>query len=290
MGISECFSNLLNRIQPTQPEYNSLIQHVNTIKIRIESSFNLKKYNIVGSYSRGTAIRNQSDIDLFVVLARDDIRRGGYYVGSNTVLNNLKTDLSERYQNTIMGRDGQAITVSFSSGQVDVVPAVFDQMIDNAPVYLIPDGKNDWMKTCPYKHDKYIKESHLTSGNKFKYVIQLLKYWRECRTPRVPIASFHIELLFAYVGTFNGIKSYSQCFTDALKLLNQRKCRAIQDPLQISGLVSAASSESQIERACQVVAHSLEKAESAIYYECNHDLESAKYYWNMVFNGEFPSR
>jgi signal transduction histidine kinase len=42
---------------------------------------------------------------------------------------------------------------------------------------------------------KYIREADVRSGGKLRHVAQLMKHWRECRSPRVPLSSFHIEML-----------------------------------------------------------------------------------------------
>src|SRR6266487_566121 len=89
------------------------------------------------------------------------------------------------YPTTPVERDVQAVVVPFSQGaSVDVVPAVFDQMLNGKlPLYLIPDGDRDWMPTCPELHANYIRQADAKSGGKLKRVAQLLKYWRECRSP-----------------------------------------------------------------------------------------------------------
>src|SRR5258705_202752 len=65
------------------------------------------------------------------------------------------------------------------------------------PVYSIPDGAGSWMQTSPTLYDSYIQAANRESGGKLLQVAQLMKFWRECRDPRIPLSSFHIEMVLA---------------------------------------------------------------------------------------------
>jgi hypothetical protein len=52
--ISESFGMLLDRITPLQSELEAAQQHAGTIRTRIDAAFTLKKWMVVGSFSRGT--------------------------------------------------------------------------------------------------------------------------------------------------------------------------------------------------------------------------------------------
>lgn len=57
-----------------------------------------------------------------------------------------------------------------------------------------------------------------------------MKFWRQCRTPGVPLSSFHIEMLLATSGICDGPKGYAACITELLQLLAQRECQGFRDP------------------------------------------------------------
>ena len=152
MKILNSFKTLLYRISPLPSELEHAKGHAATIKSRIGSSFNLKSFIVVGSHSRETAIRHYSDVDYFAVLSRDDARWGYGYVSSSTLLNNIRADLADRFWQTDIARDGQAVVVNFRGGgyPVDVVPAIFWDMKERKwPIYQIPDGNGGWMVTSP---------------------------------------------------------------------------------------------------------------------------------------------
>lgn len=75
--------------------------------------------------------------------------------------------------------------------------------------------------TCPSLYDDYITRANRESGGKLAHVAQLMKFWRECRAPRIPLSSFHIEMVLASEQVCKETKPYSQC--DAVKTHKQRQ-------------------------------------------------------------------
>ena len=290
MTISISFTTLIDRIQPTQVEIQNALQHAKQIKARLEQSYQLRNLFPAGSFPRQTNIRRSSDIDLFAVFARDDMRWGDRYVQSSTALDNLRRDLEARYPSSRVYRDVHAIVVSFSDAvSVDVVPATFDGMAQTGrPIYKMPDGQGGWMQVGPELHARYIKEADEKSGGKLKRVAQLMKFWRECRSPKVPLSSFHIEMLLAHYGICVGIKSYADCITETLQTLAERQCHALQDPLGIAGNIGATRSFLQGETALKSILYSRDHAKEAVYAERHGNLKEAKRQWDIVFNGQFP--
>lgn len=290
MSVSGSFSKLIDRIQPTQVEIQNAVQHAKQIKTRLEQSYNLRKLFSAGSFPRQTYIHSSSDIDLFAVFARDDMRWGDSYVRSSTALDNLRRDLEARYPASTVYRDVHAVVVSFSDGvEVDVVPAAFHGMTaKNWPIYKMPDGVGNWMQTSPELHTKYIEEADGKSGGKLRRTAQLMKFWRACRTPMVPLSSFHIEMLLASSRICEGAKSYADCVTELLQLLAQRECQAFRDPLQITGNIGATRSFQQRETALRSIVYSRDQAKDALYAERHGNAQEAKRRWDTVFNGQFP--
>ena len=289
MSISQSFFDLIDQIQPTTSQVNSAKQHLSTIQTRLKSVFELSSCRVTGSFSRGSSISGFSDVDLVAVFRKAQFTRAGSIISSNQVLDNVRRQLLARYPNTPLGRDGMAITISFSSGQiVDVVPALFDSMYEQKwPIYLIPDGNGDWMHSSPSLYDAYICQSNKKSGGKLKYVTQLIKFWRECRNPRIPLSSFHIEMVLASEGICTIGKTYADCLYDLLRSIAERDCRPIRDPYRISGNISAVKTANQLERASNSVSHSRDHAYLALVAESDRIAE-ARRQWNIVFNGYFP--
>lgn len=290
MNISESFQLLISRIQPLETELQAARQHLATIRTRLETEFEVSKCFPIGSFARGTSIRGFSDTDLLAVFRKTVFTWGDNLINSDTALEKVRVALAERYPNSDVYKDGIAIAVSFSDGRhVDVVPGVFDSMFkEKWPVYLIPDGSGIWMQTSPSLYDAYLSDANTASGGKMIYVAQLMKFWRECREPRIPLSSFHIEMVLAYEEVCKGVKSYADCMLEILRSLARRECRAMRDPYGIAGNIPAVKTASQRERALASVTNSRDHAESAVSADLRSDLAEARRQWDIVFNTKFP--
>jgi hypothetical protein len=286
MHIRVAFLKLLARISPTTADRESLERHIAAIRVRLRMGFKLRNFFLVGSASRGTFIRVASDADVFAVIARDDARWGKHYVGSDTVLDNFRDHLKGRFRNTPIGRDVQAVVVPFSDVSIDVVPAFFYKAGANGwPIFAMPDGSGNWMYSSPLRHNTYIRKADNACGGKIRRTAQLLKFWRECRSPRIPISSFHIEMLLAAANVCSGVKSYPQCVYEVLQLLAQRECRGFADPIEISGIIRATQSEPQRTLALASIRDSRFHAELGLRAERLGEMKEAIRQWDIVFNG-----
>lgn len=289
MSVTSSFKTLIERLEPLASETKALEGHFTTICTRLKSNFGVSQCLKVGSYSRGTMIRGRSDGDLFVVLTREEVRWGGDWMSSNTVLEKFRRDLKDRFPRSEVYKDVHSIVVGFGSGQVDVVPAFYwDRLPDGWPLYYMPDGSGGWMKSSPGRHNKHLKDADVRSRGQMKNIARLIKFWRECRTPRVPISSFHIEMLLAAEGIGVGVVSYADAVRQTLRLLASRECKGMHDPLKISGTIPCVKTEAQRPTTLATIRHSRNKANEAQAWEGVSEAEAVRY-WKMVFNGNFPS-
>jgi len=290
MTINESFFELIRRVQPLDTELQAARQHLAAIRTRLETEFDVSKCFTIGSFARDTSIHGFSDTDLMAVFRKTVFTWGDSLINSDTALEKVRQALAERYPNSDVYKDGIAIAVSFSDGQhVDVVPGVFGSMYQEKwPVYLIPDNVGGWMQTCPSLYDAYLAGANKESGSKLIYVAQLMKFWRECREPRIPLSSFHIEMVLAYEEVCKGVKSYADCMLEILRSVARRECRAMRDPYGIAGNIPAVKTASQRERALASVTNSRDHAESAVTADSRGDIQEARRQWDIVFNGSFP--
>jgi hypothetical protein len=289
-AVRERFQRVLQRLDYSQAEQAKLELHRSTVRRRLLATFSANRILPIGSAQRETAIPQSSDIDLLLILQVKEVNWGGERERSSTVLDNVRKTLQARYRNTSIGRDGQAVAVDFCDGErpIEVVPGIFLGLKDGAPRYLIPAGDGGWIPTSPESHNKFIALANARSGGKLRSVAKLAKYWRWCRTPEVPLSSFHTELLLAQNAVCVGAKSHGQCLYELLKLLSERQCRGLQDPCGISGLIPAASTEAKRERAISTVNDSMLHAARALAAERIGRTDDAIFQWGCVFNGCFP--
>jgi len=278
---------LIEKAQPRPIEMKRVLSHSDTVKRRLNKSFDLKRFVKFGSHSRETAIRGYSDMDYIAVLARNNAKWGGNIVNSSTVLKKVRDDLDDRFTHTLVKRDMQAVVVNFGNGQhsMDVVPAIFSRFHCSRPVYWIPDGSDGWIETCPEAHNKFFLDSQKKYGARLSKLLQLLKWWKFSRSEPIPISSFHLDLLLASSDVVKGIKPYTRCLHDAFQLLVERDCRGLRDPVGIAGIISAADTQAKLEKVYTAAEYALQHAKAAIQAEAWKDFEEANRQWSIVFNG-----
>lgn len=287
---SNLFKQLVADLMPTLKDRLAMAQHVSSIRTRLTASFELKRFFLIGSQSRNTSISGLSDYDYIAVFPKTYSMWGNTRKSSATFLKNIRDDLAERFWNTDVSKNGQAIVVPFSNGDrvFDVVPAIFGELNQfKRPTFWIADGAGGWIETSPEAHDAYIEEADRMSGHKLKNVARLFKFWRFSRAQPVYLSSFHTELLLADSEICTGIKTYGQCLLELMKLLSKRECRALQDPLGISGWVYAGRTLPQIENALGMLELAIRHGEKAQEAARIGKHQQAIHQWNITFNGAF---
>ena len=151
--------------------------HLDAVRTRLLDSFDVARVLRIGSQTRGTAIRSYSDLDLLVVLRRNEAKWGKRIVSSHTLLARVKEDLQARFSHTDIRSDQQAAVISFSQGQqsLDVVPALFGDFSGNRPVYSIPDGDGGWLETSPEAHNRLFQGANSRSRSKLAGLCRLIR-------------------------------------------------------------------------------------------------------------------
>ena len=283
------FTQLLRKIQPTSPELKKARAHTTSCKKRLQKSFDLKKFQLIGSHARKTAIKSYSDLDFLALIAKNDAKWGGNIISSTTFLTKVSQDLNDRFVQTDIRKDGQAVVVSFGGGQnsLDIVPAVFHKFHDRKPIFLIPDGAGNWLETSPAAHNSYINTENRRSVEKLKKLGQLIRFWKHTRASSIPISSFYIDLLLARTGICLGAKTYPQMLYEFFKLMYDRKCRGLRDPVGIAGNVYAVQTTAKGNKLLSAIDNSLDHAGKAIIAEHHKNFIEANRQWNIVFNNNF---
>lgn len=290
--IASSFARILSQTALTDVDHAAYKTHQDRVERSLRGAFEVSKVEPIGSYARGSAIRGRSDLDLLAVIRKESMSWGGSIISSSRLLTNVRAALRKTFPTTELGRDGQAVVVAFADGRsIDVVPGRWEGPISATngwPLYRIPDGGDGWLLTAPSYHGKYIGDGDDAAGGKLKSVVRILKYWKGSRSPELPLSAFHLELLFAQMGTCNGAKTLASCVADTFVLLDQRGCRALQDPCGISGLIQAAATDAKRERLLTNVRMSSAWAQDAVFKESLGLYAEARKSWDSVFNGSFP--
>ncbi|MEE1273443.1 MAG: hypothetical protein UHI81_02960 [Olegusella sp.] len=106
---------------------------------------------VVGSIGRGTAVAGASDVDLLFDLPKDEYQRYDDYDGNGqtALLQDVKGVLEERYPQTEMRGDGQAVVIEFKNPKItiELVPAFLQT--DGSYKYPDTHSGGSWKKTDP---------------------------------------------------------------------------------------------------------------------------------------------
>ena len=294
MTVGAQFNKLLSRVTPSLYDLQTYGRHEETVKRRLSTVFQANNVVRIGSYSRGSSIRLFSDIDLMLVLERQEVRPRQQWKTSTSVLNRVRNELLFRYPRTTVVRDGEAVVVRFGANQhpIEIVPAFYWEHggAKNYPIFGIPDGDGWWTRTSPQAHNKFINDANLRSGAKLKKVARLIRYWRQGWQVPVPLSGFYVETLLARDGICNGAKSYAQCVNDLLATLANNECASLIDPMGVTEYIDVANTEEKRRRTQVAVSTSAKRAYRALIAEFRGDIDEATRLWDLVFNGRFPRR
>lgn len=290
MSTAAAFKSIIHGTGLTAADEGAYETHRVQVQRCLQASFDVAQVLTIGSYARGSAIRQSSDLDLLVLLRRSEVRWGRSPKSSRTTLGAVRDALLSRFPWTSMRRDKQAVVVDFSDKRrIDVVPSWWAAPRDDGwPTYGIPDGEGGWMATSPKRHAKYITDADARSGGKLKHVARILKYWRISRTVPIPISSFYVELLMASAGLCSVGAAYGECFASLLASLHEIGCEPIKDPLGVSEGVEACTTEAKLGSAVHAVAAAADRALRAVEAEERGRMREALRLWDLVFNRTFP--
>ena len=277
---------LVHSLKPLDSEVSAANSHVATIRRRLESRLGVKRVVVIGSHARRTAVRHFSDVDVMAILPRTEARWGGALVSPGTFLTKIGDQLRDRFVQTKVRTDGQAVVVHFGSSTqaVDVVPAVFLGFEAGRPVYRIPDSSGRWIETSPARHQRLFEVSSERSGGKLKGIAQLIRAWKYGRDPAIPLSSFYADLLLCKTDVASGVSSYGECLHAFFSHLARTDANGLRDPEGVAGIVAVAASPAARDRVKTAAKFARGHAEAALRAEAAGDFVEAVRQWEIVFN------
>ena len=297
MPISRRFSILIERITPSSTEISAYSTHLKTVGNAVEAALEINRTERIGSFSRDSAVKGVSDLDLMVVLSSNERKWGKSITSSTTILNKIRDALKYRFNATNIRNSESAVVLSFAGGRrsVDVVPAFFQRPYrgsatgyTNYPIFTISDGAGGWLETSPQIHGAALSHEDERSGHKLKRAAMLAKYWAALRT-NVKLHSFHTEVLIASTQISIGPRPYAAILHDLFKQIADRGGQGIRDPLGISGVIPSSSGLASSERLAEAATAALGHSARALRAEADGDTLEAIRQWKLVFAGYFPS-
>ena len=286
------FDAFINKLQPLSSEHLKAISHNNSVEACLRNNFECNRFFETGSFGNGTSIRHYSDTDYFAVIPDERLWEDSSY--------SLKK-VKESLQATFISTEGIAVNCpavkipfgNYASETMEVTPCskagTVETHLSNYFRYEIPDCNGGWMYSSPKAHNEYVKsQNDRFTDNKVKKLIQLVKAWKFYND--VPISSFYLELrVTKYVEIEETIIFDVDLQRIFVNLLNHSLAN-IQDPMKVSGLIPASKTENFRQEALSKLNTAAMRADKAIAAKDKGNIDDAFYWWNMLFNKEFPAR
>ena len=283
--IDEGFRDFVAKLTPSSGETAAAKKHRQSIEQCIRANFGLNRYWRTGSFGNGTSISGHSDVDYMASIPRDKLKQN-----STTSLTDLRNALAARFPNTGVRTACPAVVVPFGTAAketTEVTPADCVATSGDYPIYDIPDCDGDWMKSSPDAHNSYVREIDQSLSNKLKPLVRFIKAWKYYRD--VPVSSFYLELRVAKYASGESRILYATDVERVFRELQRIGLAKIQDPMGVSGRVSPCRTESQLTDAKSKLATAVSRASKAREAEKSGKIKDAFYWWNLLFDGKFPS-
>lgn len=283
--VSQGFEDFHRRLVPSATESEAAKNHRASIEACLKSNFGLLRFFRSGSFGNGTNIRNYSDVDYFASLPAESVN-----TVSTKTLNEVASVLRKRFPATYGIRvDAPAVIVPFgfdASETTEVIPARL--VYSGGPfVYHIADGSGGWRRSSPEAQNDYIRSVSEKVGGKAKPLVRFLKAWKYYQS--VPVSSFYLELVTAKHAAGASPIVYAWDVRDVLQKLSDSGLATVDDPAGQSGKVRACRTESLRTEALSKVRTALNRTVLARKDEENDDIGGAFAWWNMLYDGKFPS-
>ena len=283
--VDEGFRDFLGKLTPSSGETAAAKKHRRSIEQCIRARFGLNRFWRTGSFGNGTSISGYSDVDYMASIPSETLK-----ANSTTSLTELRNALAARFPNTGVRSACPAVVVPFGPDwkeTTEVTPADCVATSGDYVVYNIPDCDGGWMKSSPDAHNSYVRGIDKSLSNKVKPLVRFIKAWKYFRD--VPVSSFYIELRVAKYASGESLILYAIDVERVFRELQRIGLAKIQDPMGVSGYVSPSRTEAQLNDAKSKLATAASRAGKAKAAEQSGNIKGAFYWWNLVFDGKFPS-
>lgn len=283
--IDEGFRDFLIKLTPSTTESQAAKNHRASIEACLKNNFGLSRFVRIGSFGNGTSISGYSDVDYLACLPTDQLTEVSTYS-----LTKVRNALDTRFPNTGVRVSCPAITVPFGATKAEtteIVPADFVRESNSYKIYDIADCAGGWMKASPDAHNAYVRGPDEKLGGKVKPLIRFIKAWKYYR--EVPISSFYLELRVAKYASGENSIIYDYDVRNVLKLLLDCQLANMQDPLAVSGYISACKSEASREDALSKLQTAFTRAEKAREAASKGNISDSFNWWRLLYNDQFPT-
>jgi SMODS domain-containing protein len=283
--LDEAFRTFHRWLTPTASETAAAKRHRASIEACLKANFEITRFFRTGSFGNGTSIRGYSDVDYFASIPNRHLTQN-----SDSTLKKVWRALDDRFPNTGVGIRTPVVLVPFgdnNSESTDVVPAEYLGTNDDGyMIYDIADRSGGWMQTSPDAHTAYVSNINSDLSGKLKPLIRFVKAWKYYK--KVPLYSFYLEMKVARYASGESSIIYPIDLKRIFRMFANEELAAMQDPTGVSGYIYPCFSETMKDDALSKIDTALTRAEKACEAEDDDEIEDAFYWWDLLFDYEFP--
>ena len=282
--VTQGFDKLRQNLEITGLQEATVSTRQRNVREATEAEVTVLDSFLTGSYKRNTMIAplSAADVDIFIVLDP------GYYNpnGAAALLDRVKAVLRKTYTRTPeISRSGQAVTITFTDFQVDVVPAFRRQ----GGGFLIPNARShQWIATDPKEHVRLWSEANAARNGDLVPLIKMIKQWN--RSHSSLLRSFHLETLILNVLTNVKISDFPSGARYVLDKVHAAVQQAVADPAGYSGDLGAyLDTPLKITEVCTRLNTACQRAREAEHLEAQGRTDLAFEKWQLIFGDKFPA-
>jgi hypothetical protein len=280
--IAQGFAKLSSNLEITNLQTEAVSTRQQNVRDAVASDFSVLTSFLTGSYKRSTMIAPLAEADVDIITVLD----ASYYskYAPTSLLEALRASLRKQYPLTPrFSKNGQAVTISFSDFQVDVVPAFYRQ----GGGYLIPNASsNQWISTDPTKHEAIWTEQNKWHQGDLIPFIKTVKCWN--REHSSYLRSFHLETVVLETlrnVTMSDWPSAVRFFFDKARTTASS---TMNDPAGLSGDLTGYMSWTDKVEVSKRVEAAFERAIKAEGYIRDGYISNAYNMYRIIFGEYFP--
>lgn len=226
----------------------------------------------------------------------------GNLIMSKKLISEFAAVLRRKYPQSTVRANEQAVTVRMTHGETeeedglgyDIVPCfrMLPQATGGNPFYLMPDGKNGWLRTNP-KVDAWVSDDLQEKNSKlFRKIVRLVKYWNTEQLEGA-LSSYYIELAIARAfrkenADGKSVKTLSLGVALAFWALNGAVSAGPQDSW-VSGAPKVQPGDAMTTDHRVKLSRATADAKLAWDKECSSDNADALRIWGAIFGETFPA-
>jgi hypothetical protein len=239
---------------------------------------------LVGSYRRSTMIAPlaKADVDVFLVLDPKLYAPNG----QAALLDRVRRALLKTYtKSPRISRNGQAVTITFTDFEVDVVPG----FRRTGGGFLIPDTiLGRWIETDPKQHIEIWSRENAAHNATLVPLIKMLKCWN--RAHSLLLHSFHLETIA--LTTLRGITITD--FPSGVRYVLEKAQLAVRntiaDPAGFPGALGGyLNTKLKLDDVTTRLATATAQAREAELLASQGKIAPAIEKWRIVFGDVFPT-